>query len=236
MADNKNSRVNILRRTAREVKDYKVIMKVLMTLLIMLVIIAILLYVVAALYKRTGSFTVSINKVEMMKYGLSLSEYRDMSFKSSHLNADIDKEMTNIAEYHIADNVDDIDGEHNGEHYIAYTFYLQNTGDVPVSYDYSIKISNITHDLDEALRVRLYVNGSPTTYAKVASDGSGNPEPGTVPFRSQYEVMRDRMDRLDVDEITKFTVVIWIHGPDPDCIDWLIGGKLRLEMNMSVVY
>jgi hypothetical protein len=37
-------------------------------------------------------------------------------------------------------------------------------------------------------------------------------------------------------EITKMTVVIWIEGSDPDCVDRLIGGEMRISMQMSVVH
>ena len=90
-------RFNFLRRTAQEARSYRVKMKVLTSVLIMLVIAAGLLYGVSALYKRTGSFTVSINKYEMTEYGLTLSESREMTHKTSHLNADINEHITNIA-------------------------------------------------------------------------------------------------------------------------------------------
>ena len=193
------------------------------------------MYGVSALYKKTGSFTVSVDKYEMTKYGLTLSESRDMRHNSSHLNAKISEEITNIAGDSIDANVDMIDGEHNGENYVAYTFYLQNAGELEVAYDYQINLSNITQSLDEAIRVRLYVNGEETTYAKTRSDGGGA-EPGTTEFYSSSVVMKGREDGFTPGDITKFTVVIWIEGNDPDCIDWLIGGQLKLDMIMSIVH
>ena len=194
-----------------------------------------ILYVVAALYKRTGSFTVSIDKYEMTKYGLTLSESPDMTHNNSHLNARIDEEITNIAGESIPLNVDSINGAHNGANYIAYTFYLQNAGEVEVSYDYQVTLSNVTQSLDEAIRLRLYVDGTPTTYAKTRSDGGGA-EPGTVEFYSANVMARGRIDSFAPGEITKYTVVLWIEGNDPDCIDWLIGGKLKVDMLMSIVH
>ena len=228
-------RVSVLRRTAKEVRTYKVRMKILTSALVMLVIFSGLLYAASALYKKTGSFTVSINKHEMNEYGLSLSESRTLTHMTSHLNANIAETMTNIAGQEIPDNVDMIDGEHNGRDYIAYTFYVQNASEVPVSYDYQIIISNVTHDIDEAIRVKLFVNGDPTTYAKTASDGSGA-EPGTKQFYSANIMAYERVSDLAPSAATKMTVVIWIEGSDPDCVDRLIGGEMRIEMKMSVVY
>ena len=239
--DNEN-RAGVLRRTATEVRNYRVHMKFLSLALALLAIVTGVLYAAAALYKQSGSFTVSVDKYEHTQYGLTLSESRDMSYKTSQLNANISKQMTNIDANVIPDNVDMIDGEHNGDHYIAYTFYLQNAGQHEVAVNYSLKMSGITNSLDEAIRVRLYVNGSATTYAKTASDGSG-PEPlvygdpdseKTTEFFSMSLVANERIDSLMAEETVKFTVVIWIEGNDPDCIDWLIGGKLKIEMLMNI--
>jgi len=235
-------RAGILRRTAAEARNYRVQMRFLSLALVLLVIVASVVYAAAALYKQTGSFTVSVDKYEHTQYGLTLSESRDMSYKTSQLNANISKQMTNIDANVIPDNVDMIDGEHNGDHYIAYTFYLQNAGQHEVAVNYNLKMSGITNSLDEAIRIRLYVNGTPTTYAKTASDGSGaeplvygDPEsPKTTEFFSQSFIVNERIDSLMAEEKVKFTVVIWIEGNDPDCIDWLIGGKLKIDMNMNI--
>ena len=92
-----------------------------------------------------------------------------------------------------------------------------------------------TQSLDEAIRLRLYVDGTPTTYAKTRSDGGGA-EPGTVEFYSANVMARGRIDSFAPGEITKYTVVLWIEGNDPDCVDWLIGGKLKVDMLMSIVH
>ena len=238
------NRLNILRRTAKEVRSYAVQRKVLTTALACLTLLTTLLYMCAALYKNSGSFSVSVNKVEMTKYGLSLSETKDMAYATSHLNAKINEHMTNIAEREIPPNVDMVDGEHNGENYIAYTFYLKNVGEGDLSYEYELAISDITNQLDEAIRVRLYVNGVPTTYAKTKSgqelDIEGNPilgaEPGTVEFYSGHIVTKGRVDNFLRNDQTKFTVVVWIEGNDFECVDDRIDGQLKLEMNMSVVH
>ncbi len=232
-------RINLLRRTAKETIKYRVTMKILSTALVLLVILSSVLYASAALYKNTGSFTISLNKFEMTKYGLSLSEKPDMSQKTSQLNAKIAKDITNIAGENIPADVDSVDGEHNGDNYIAYTFYLQNAGEVAVSYEYEIAISNITNGLDEAIRIKLYKNGIPTIYAKEKNSPETSerlPEPGTVPFYSASSAVKARVDDFAPEEITKFTVVVWIEGSDPECIDWLIGGELKLDMTMSIVH
>ena len=228
-------RIKILNRTAKEVRNYRVTKKILISALVMLLVVASILYMVSALYKQSGSFTISVDKYEMMKYGLTLSETSDMAYNSSHLNTQISEHITNIASEEIPDNVDKIDGAHSGTNYIAYTFYLQNAGEVAVSYEYSVVMSNVTNGIDEAIRLRLYVHGEPTTYAKTKADGTG-PEPYTKEFYSANVMAFGRVDDFAVGEKTKFTVVIWIEGSDPECLDWLIGGQMKIDMNMSIVH
>jgi hypothetical protein len=62
----------------------------------MLVVLTAAVYLVAVLYRKSGSFSVAIDKYEMTKYGISLSESRDLTHLQSHLDARINEEMTNI--------------------------------------------------------------------------------------------------------------------------------------------
>ena len=228
-------RIDLLRRAAKEVKNYRVRMKMLSILLVLLTTFVGVVYVAAVLYEQSGSFTVRVNKYDMQKYGLTLSESKEMTRPTSHLNAKIAEKITNIAAESIDANVDMIDGQHNGRDYIAYTFYVQNAGETEVSYDYDVKFSDVTNALDEAIRLRLYVNGTPETFAKTKSDGTGA-EPGTTEFHSASIVTRGRVDSFKPGDKTKYTVVIWIEGNDPDCIDWLIGGKIKLDMDINIVH
>ena len=235
MKRNSVLRDSVLRRTAGEIRGYNRTMKVLAALLGMLTVVTSLLFVVAALYTESGSFTVTVDKVEMTKYALTLSESPDMSKMTSNLNAEIHESITNIAEESIPANVDMVDGVHNGQNYIAYTFYLQNRGEYEIPVEYAVNMTNITSGLDEAIRLKLYVNGEPTVYAKTRSDGTG-PEKGTVEFYSSNVMAKGRIDILKPGEIVKFTVVLWIEGNDPDCLDPLIGGQIKAEMNINAVH
>ena len=194
------------------------------------------IYAISAVYMITGSFTVNVNKYEMVKYGLSLSEYKDLSHPSSVLNAKIDQSITNIAEEDLPDDVDNIDGTHNGRNHIAYTFYLYNAGTIDeMSYEWQVLMSNVFQGIDAAVRVRLYIDGVPTTYAKTASDGSGA-EPNTTPFYSTDIMARGRVDDFISGSITKFTVVLWLESNDPDCVNWIECSQIKIEMSMSIIH
>ena len=232
---NNEKRARFLIRTAKEVKSYQVQKKVLLSLLAMLITITGTFYMLATLYERTGSFTVGVNKIDMVREGLALSESADLTKLSSYLDAEVNEHITNIAEEWIAENVDSIDGVHNGDNYIAYTFYLFNSGEISLNYEYSVNVTNVTNGLDEAIRIKLYTNGTPETFAKTKSDGTG-PEAGTTEFYSNGIATYKRVDNFAAKSVNKYTIVIWIEGNDPDCVNWLLGGKLKVGMDFNVVH
>ena len=77
----------------------------------------------------------------------------------------------------------------------------------------------------------VYLNNERTIYAKATP--SGLAEPGTVRFISDECVMMNRRMDFDVGEQDKITVVIWIEGDDPECVDALIGGQMKMHMEIT---
>ena len=149
------------------------------------------------------------------------------------LKADELEFMDNISVNWLPDNLnDEADGGHNGENYIAYTFYLENQGPDPIDYWYNIHIDDVVRNVDKAVRVMLYLNGEATIYAK-PNETTGDAETGTEKFYSdEYVVMKERAG-FNPGEIDKFTIVIWIEGDDPDCLDPLIGGEMKMTMQIT---
>ena len=233
MADRKEKKSAIILRSAKEVKKYTLRQKITRTAVAAMVILAIVIYLISVLYTKTGSFTVSINKFDATQYALTLSDTRDFYTPTAMLNAEISKEITNISESWLPADLDNIDGEHNGDNYVAYTFYLKNAGEGMVTYNYQMYIVNVQNDLDEAIRIRLYIDGEWTNFARTATDGSGA-EPGTTEFLTDRIVTQGQRQGFNPGDVTKYTVVIWIEGDDPDCIDDLLGGELKVAMDFEI--
>ena len=123
-----------LRRTSKEVKRHFILMRVLALLVIILILIVAIAYAISYFYDKFGSFTVKVNKYDMVHQGLTLSETPEYDRSNAVLNANIIYDITNISGEDIPPNVDMINGSHNGDNYIAYTFYLINSGDDTLSY------------------------------------------------------------------------------------------------------
>lgn len=235
MAETRVIDVLELRRTAKETKRHVVVMRVLGLLVILLVAVIAIAYAISYFHDKYGSFTVKINKYDMMRQGLTLSEVPEYDKTNSVLNANIVYDMTNISGEDLPDNLDMINGSHNGESYIAYTFYLINAGDDTISYEGVMSIENVTNNVDEAVRVAVYKNGEKTVYGKTKSNGAGKESDCDSEFTSSTVVMTTDHKGFEPQARDKYTVVIWLEGNDPDCTDALIGGTLKLGMDFKIV-
>ncbi len=224
-----------IRRTAKEVKRYTVLMRVTGLIAVALVALIAIGYAIAYFYNKYGSFTIKVNKYDMVNQGLSLSETPDFDRTNSMLTADIVYDMTNISGNDLPDNIDKVNGNHNGKNYIAYTFYLHNSGNDTITYEGDLTISNVTKNVDEAIRVAVYTNGEKVVYGKTKSDGKGKESDCDKEFLTGTQVMHTQVEDFKKGDTTKYTVVIWLEGNDPDCLDNIIGGVIKLQMDFRII-
>ena len=227
--------VGTLRRTAKEVKRHTLLSRIIALVIGLLVAVIAVTYIISYFYDKFGAFTVKVNKYDMAKQGLSLSETPEYEHTVSELNANIVYDMTNISGEDLPPTVDKINGSHNGENYIAYTFYLSNAGRDTVSYEGEMVIENVTKGVDDAIRVAIYINGEKTVYGKTKSNGGGKESDCDEEFLSSTIVMRTRKEGFAPKDRDKYTVVIWLEGNDPDCVDAIIGGTIKFSMNFEIM-
>lgn len=234
LADNMRDVVE-LRRTAKEVKKHVIITRVIALLIGLLVAIIAVVYIISYFYDKFGSFTVKVNKYDMARQGLTLSETPEYDHTVSELNAKIVYDMTNISGEDIPDNIDKVNGSHNGQNYIAYTFYVINGGSDTLSYEGELFIENATKNVDDAIRVAVYKNGEKTLYGKTKSSGGGMESDCDKEFLSSEVVMRTQKEGFAPNDRDKYTVVIWLEGNDPDCVDAIIGGTIKFQMDFKII-
>lgn len=234
MADNMRD-VATLRRTAKEVKKHVIVTRVIALLIGLLVAIIAIVYIISYFYDKFGSFTVKVNKYDMARQGLTLSETPEYDHTVSELNAKIVYDMTNISGEDIPDNIDMVNGSHNGQNYIAYTFYVINGGSDTLSYEGELFIENATKNVDDAIRVAVYKNGEKTLYGKTKSTGGGMESDCDKEFLSSEVVMRTQKEGFAPNDRDKYTVVIWLEGNDPDCVDAIIGGTIKFQMDFKII-
>jgi hypothetical protein len=226
----------ILKRRKWSYKILKIITKNRLTLLwfTLLGIIA-ATFVVSALLANKGSFTVTLPREQMINFGLVISDTADFARPRHEIQCPPVVDLWNITRDDIPKDVAEIDGEHNGRDYLAMTIYLKNTGNKDLDYTVDIDMNEIYKNLDEALRVEIYLNGESKIYAKRKSNWSNEPEPGTIPFYSKVRIISLAPRPLNVSQVDKYTIVAWVEGNDPDCTNDLLGGFIKMVMSFNAV-
>lgn len=198
-------------------------------LIVMLVFLIVIYFVLKVVYE-TGRFTVVLDSASDMKGAIAMYANKQEKLTRRTLQADALDFMTNISGEWIPENInDEADGGHNGDNYIAYTFYIENEGDETIHYWYEIDIDDVVKDVDEAIRVAVFLNGEKTVYAKKNSK-TNEPEKETIAFKDEEKVFLEQRKDFKSGEIDKFTIVIWVEGDDPECRDNLIGGEMKMHM------
>ncbi len=201
--------------------------------LVALVIILLIMFIISMLISQYGDLVISIERGARGK-GITVSETEDLADGVTILSAKKVTEVTNITyEWLPLDELDTQLGSHNGKNYLAYTFYLQNNGTEKVDYKGELQIKGVSKSMDEALRVMVYKNGEPAIYAKRQYKGT-EPETDATVFEEDDLVMSTVTEEFQPGDMDKYTVVSWVEGNDPECIDDIMGGFVRMNMLFSI--
>ena len=219
--------------TAKDVKRNRVFFKAVIVILLFLLLLISITYGILYIVNTNGNFTITLDKNAYENEKLEVSPRKDFQYTTHKLVVDNLDYIDNITESWIPANVDnEADGPHNGNNYMAYTFYVRNSSQDVISYSRAIEILAKVKNVDDAVRVKVYLNGEPIVYAKRTPD-TNEPEPGTTPFISDKLVMSGLREDFHPGDVDKYTVVIWLEGNDPECINDIIGGELKMQMNIG---
>ena len=206
----------------------KLVTIIFLALLILLSIIYLFLYIVYV----GGRFTISLDRNLSNRKNVYLSEDGKFENKRFKLSAKTIDYMDNISKDWLPENIDKGTGSHNGNNYIAYSFYLVNAGHETVHYWYEIDIDDTIKRVDDAIRIMIIQNGKRTVYAK-RNRTTKKPEPDTVAFRSKSVVALKQRKKFKPKKKDRYTIVIWLEGNDPECKNDLIGGEIKMHMDFT---
>ena len=200
-------------------------------LLLGLLLLIAVLFVAAFMQEKMGNFTINLNRLELYRKGISISETGDFKGATAKLVADTVADATNISIDDLPENIDDISGSHNGKNYMAYTYYIRNAGKEDLGYNAKITLDSCAKGAEKAVRVAVWRNGDRIVYAAPSADG--DPEDGCVNFQSDKTVCSYREENFLVGNVDKYTIVIWMEGDDPECVDSIIGGSVEFSMRID---
>lgn len=226
----KNSEVEI---SAKKIYRQKLFVRIVKIVFLLLLILISILYLFLYIVYDGGRFTVSLDKNMQNQKNVYLSVDGKIGERTRKLSADTIDYMDNISIKWLPDNLDtEADGAHNGDNYIAYSFYIVNSGKETVNYWYEIDVDDTIKNVDEAIRIMVYRNGEPTVYAK-KSKITKKAEPDTKKFVSNSIAVLEQRKGLKPKAKDRYTVVVWIEGDDPECKNDLLGGEIKMHMDFT---
>ena len=216
---------------AQKIYKRKMAKRVIKIAILLLLIFMSIVYLVLYIVYNGGRFTVTLDKNLSNRKNIYLSENGKTSRRTRELRADTIDYMDNISIDWLPENIDkESTGGHNGDNYIAYTFYVVNSGKENVHYWYEIDIDDTILNVDEAIRIMIIRNGEKVVYAKKSSV-NGEAEPGTKKFASKTVAVLEQRKNFKPNMKDRYTVVVWIEGDDPECKNDLLGGEIKMHMD-----
>jgi hypothetical protein len=180
-----------------------------------------------------GNFTINLNRLELYRKGIAIDSDGSFSNPTARLSANTVSDATNMTLEDLPEDIDDVDGNHNGKNYMAYTYYVRNAGKEDVGYQAIITLDSCAKGAEKAVRVAVWKNGERTIYAAPASDGGE--EDGCVSFESDSTVCTMVEENFLVGNVDKYTIVIWMEGEDPECVDNIVGGSVEFSMKIDAL-
>ena len=225
--------INTVNVEAEKIYRKKVFSKLVKIAFLLLIIFLSIVYLFLYIVYDGGRFTVSLDKNMSNRKNVFLSEDGNLKSKTRKLSADTIDYMDNISIKWLPENLDtEATGAHNGNNYIAYTFYVVNAGEETVNYWYEIDIDDTIKNVDEAIRIMIYRNGKQTVYAK-RNKTTKKREPGTKKFVSDEIAVLEQRKKMKPDTKDRFTIVVWLEGDDPECKNDLLGGEIKMHMDIT---
>lgn len=220
---------NVIKVKAEKIYRGKLLSRVIKMGLLILLLFFSLLYLVLYVVNSNGYFTIKLDKNLKAERHILLSSDSEFSAETVEIKVKGLEYMDNITESWIPmDEVIKKEGDNSGDNYIAYTYFIKNDGEQKTNYKSKIVVESVIKNVDDAVRVAVFTNGEKKVYAKKAKNGKE--EPNTIAFLSNHLIMEQERNGLEPGQMDRYTILVWLEGKDPECIDDIIGGEMKMSM------
>ncbi|MBR5755940.1 MAG: hypothetical protein IKX96_00120, partial [Firmicutes bacterium] len=109
-------------------------------LLLGAVLVVAFLFILSFMQEKMGNFTINLDRLELFRKGVAIDYDPDFSAPTARLVASPVEDATNISINDLPDDIANVDGDHNGANYMAYTYYIRNAGKEDLSYVATINV------------------------------------------------------------------------------------------------
>ena len=203
--------------------------------------------------QNSGNFVMSVDE-DAFKRGIAISDSSSFETMNRWLTADPVEDVRDTTLQHI-DLFEIINAEgaykETRSNYLAYTFFLRNVGSETTPVDYEVVITNQSKNIAEAIRVMIIVDG------QVAYDEQGiryiecesktmyqAPDKHDIIYKDYLQeftlfkstdiICSERIFDIRPEQTKKISVIMWLEGEDPECIETLASAKIKITMNLSI--
>ena len=218
-----------IKLSSQKVRREKKLRKIFIIILLLILLLLLISYFVFGIIYNSASFSITLDKNLYFDKGLIV--YDDPTYKvyRTDLFAESPASFDNVYYKWLPDDIDDRGpGSHNGDNYLAYTFYVENLSEEVSDYWSEVVIDDVVRNVDEAVRIKIYRNGEAITYAKIGANG--RPEDNTVAFTDDNLVVRTHVENFGPGAMDRYTIMLWVEGTDPECTDNILGGEFKVHM------
>ena len=200
-------------------------------LLLSLLLLVAVLFIAAFMQEKMGNFTINLDRLELYRRGISIADNGEFKNATARLKAATVQDATNISIQDLPENLDEAEGSHNGKNYMAYTYFVRNAGKEDLGYVASITLDSCSKGAEDAVRIAVWKNGERVVYAEPSKDGT--PEEGFENFLTSRVICKYEEKNFLVGNVDKYTIVVWMEGDDPECVDSIIGGSVQFTMHIN---
>lgn len=203
--------------------------------------------------QNSGNFVMSVDE-DAFKRGIAISDSSTFETMNRWLTADPVEDVRDTTLQHI-DLFEIINAEgaykETRSNYLAYTFFLRNVGSETTPVDYEVVITNQSKNIADAIRVMIIVDG------QVAYDEQGiryieceskkmyqAPDKHDIVYKDYLQdftlfkstdiICSERIFDIRPEQTKKISVIMWLEGEDPECIETLASAKIKITMNLSI--
>lgn len=245
--------------TAEKVRKRDWLIRIIALILLILLLMLGIGYCSVKIMNHPGRFTVSLVPNE---HGITLADNAAFAGSTLNLSAAPVENMNNITKAWILNKNGELGeddpvydsfsaladqwGEHNGKNYLAYTFGVRHIpgsdkdDDDKVAYRVTLSLDDKANGAETAVRVmviRRLEGGKEdaTVYAWPNADGKLEEFAADKSFQDEKTVFEEVREDFLINETDRYTVVIWLEGEDPECINSIMGGEARFSMQFEVI-
>ena len=190
---------------------------------------------------QTGTFALTM-QAEAKKKGIQLSETVDFENYTTRLfsNPTMDALDITYKDLNIEEAVN-TNGKYTDPNvdYVAYTFYVRNSGREMINLRYTINLYDAYKNLDDAIRILVIEDDLKGTVTEEMYQKPDDIEkeyhdmPDAIDFLDNELVTEKVVKKFQVGQVRKITFLMWIEGQDSE--DYMLSGGVKIRIEFSVL-